>query len=55
MQKQKNYLLFKQTFSEHHEKKLKEEIIESNMNLDCEDGLVTDILTRIAKRIRESI
>ena len=46
---------FVDAFNEHHEKKLKEEIIENNMNLDFEDGLVTDILTKIAKRIRESI
>ena len=52
---EKLLVLFKQTFNEHHEKKLKEEIIENNMNLDCEDGLVTDILIKIAKRIRESI
>ena len=52
---EKYVLLFEKTFNEHHEKKLKEENTENNTNLDCEDGLVTEILTKIAKRIRECI
>ena len=48
-------LLFEKTFNEHHEQKLNEENTENNTNLDCEDGVVTEILTNIAKRIRECI
>ena len=48
-------LLFERTFNRHHEKKLKEENNEHKTNLDCEDGVVTGILTKIAKRIREGI
>ena len=36
-------------------KKLKEENTENNTNLDCEDRIVTDILTKIAKKISECI
>ena len=44
-------LLFEKTFNEYHKKNLKEE------NLDCEDGIVTDFLTKVAKKkkIREHI
>ena len=52
---EKFLLLFEKIFNEHHEKKLKEENTENNTDLDCEDGLVTDFLTKIAKRIRECI
>ena len=53
-QKKSTYYL-KKTFNEHHERKLNEENTENNTNLDCEDGVVTEILTNIAKRIRECI
>ena len=39
-------LLFEKTFNEYYEKNLKQE------NLDCEDSVVTDFLTKVAK-IRE--
>ena len=52
---EKFLLLFKKMFNEHHEKKLKEENTENNTNLDCEDRIVTDILTKIAKKISEYI
>ena len=52
---EKFHLLFKKTFNENHEKKLKEENTENNTNLDCENGLLTDIHTKIAKRIRKCI
>ena len=56
MLKQKNSSYYlKQTFSEHHENILKEENIEKNGNLDCEDGKVSDVLTKIAKKFRETI
>ena len=42
-------LLFEKTFNKYHEKNLKEE------NLDCEKGIVTDFLTKVAKKIREHI
>ena len=42
-------LLFEKTFNEYHEKKLKEE------NLDCEHGIITDFLTKVAKKIRQYI
>ena len=41
-------LLFEKTFNEYYEKNLKQE------NLDCEDSVVTDFLTKVAK-IREYI
>ena len=44
---EKFLLLFDKTFSEHYEKKLN---IENDANLDCEDGVVDDILTKIAKK-----
>ena len=43
-------LLFDKTFSEHHEKKLNNE---NDTNLDCEYGVVDDILTKIAKKKSE--
>ena len=46
---EKFLLLFDKTFSEHHQKKL------NDANLDCEDGIVDDILTKITKQIRENI
>ena len=52
---EKFLLLFKKMFNEHHEKKLKEENTENNTNLDCEDRIVTDILTKIAKKISKYI
>ena len=53
---EKFLLLFEKTFSEHHENILKEENIEKkNDNLGCEDGIVGNILTKIAKKIRETI
>ena len=52
---EKFLLFFKKMFNEHHEKKLKEENTENNTNLDCEDRIVTDILTKIAKKISEYI
>ena len=45
----------KKTFNEHHDKKLREQNTECNTNLDCEDRVITDILTEIAIRIRECI
>ena len=42
-------LLFEKPFNEYHEKNLKEK------NLDCEYGVVTEFLTKIAKKIREHI
>ena len=54
-QAEKYVLLFEKTFNEHHEKKLKEENTENNTNLDYEDGLVNDVLTKITKRIGERI
>ena len=47
---EKFLLLFEKAFNENHEKKLKEENTENNTNLDCEDEVATDILTRITKR-----
>ena len=44
---EKFLLLFDKTFSEHYEKKLNNE---NDANLDCEDGVVDDILTKIAKK-----
>ena len=41
-------LLFEKTFNEYHKKNLKEE------NLDCEDGIVTDFLTKVAKKKSEN-
>ena len=38
-------LLFEKTFNEYYEKNLKQE------NLDCEDSVVTDFLTKVAKKI----
>ena len=56
MPKQKNSSYYlKKTFNEHHDKKLREQNTESNTNLDCEDRVITDILTEIAIRIRECI
>ena len=56
MPKQKNSSYYlKTTFNEHHDKKLREQNTESTTNLDCEDGVITDILTEIAIRIREYI
>ena len=52
---EKFLLLFEKTFNEHHEKKLKEENTENKTNLDCEDGVVTRILTKITKGIRKCI
>ena len=53
---EKFLLLFEKTFSEHHENILKEEKNgEKNDNLECEDGIVGNILTKIAKKIRETI
>ena len=49
---EKFLVLFQKIFSEHHENILTEENIE---NLDCKDEIVGDILTKIAKRIRETI
>ena len=46
---EKLLLYFEKAFNEYHEKKLKEE------NLDCEHGIVTDFLTKVAKKIREHI
>ena len=37
-------LLFDKAFHEYHEKILKEE------NIDCEDGVVTDFRTKVAKK-----
>ena len=37
-------LLFEKTFHEYHEKSLKEE------NIDCEDSVVIDFLTKVAKK-----
>ena len=48
---EKVLLLFDKTFSEHHEKKLNNE---NNANLDCENGVVSNILTKIAKKIRKN-
>ena len=42
-------------FSEHHENILKEENIKKYGNLDYEDGIVDNILTKIAKKFRETI
>ena len=42
-------LLFKKAFHEYHGKSLKEE------NIDCEDSVVTDFLTKVAKTIRGHI
>ena len=42
-------LFFEKTFNEVHEKNLKEE------SLDCENGVVTDFLTMVAKKMREQI
>ena len=42
-------LLFEKPFNEYHEENLKEK------NLDCEYGVVTEFLTKIAKKIREHI
>ena len=44
---EKFLLLFDKTFSEHYEKKLNNE---NDANLDCEDGVADDILTKIAKK-----
>ena len=44
---EKSILLFEKTFNEHNEKKVKRR---NNTNLDCEDGVVTDTLTKIAVR-----
>ena len=49
---EKFLLLFDRTFSEHHEKKFNNE---NNANLDCEDELVSNILTKNAKKNRERI
>ena len=44
-QKQKGFCYcLKKTFNEYHEKDLKEG------NFDCEDGFVTDFLTKVAKK-----
>ena len=51
---EKFLLLFEKTFFEHLEKTLKEENIEKK-SLDSEDGIVSDILTKIAKEIRGTI
>lgn len=45
----------KKTFKEYHEKKLEEENTENNTNFDCEYRVVTNILTKITKKIRECI
>ena len=41
---EKFLLLFEKISCEHHEKKL------NDANVDCEDGIVEDILTKIAKK-----
>ena len=41
-------LLFEKIFNECREKKLKEE------NLDCEDGIVTDFLIKVAKKSEDT-
>ena len=41
-------LLFEKIFNECREKNLKEE------NLDCEDGIVTDFLTKVAKKSEDT-
>ena len=49
-QKQKGFCYcLKKTFNEYHKKNLKKG------NFDCEDGFVTDFLTKVAKKIREHI
>ena len=45
-----SFYYWKKTFNEHDENKLKEEYIENNTNLDCENGVVTGILTKTAKK-----
>lgn len=45
----------KKTFKEYHEKKLEEGNTENNTNFDCEYGVVSNILTKITKKIRECI
>lgn len=50
---EKFLILFEKTFSGHYENTLKEENTEKNVNLDSEKGIVSDILTKIAKNIRE--
>ena len=52
---EKFLILFEKTFSGHHENTLKEENTEKNFNLDSEKGIVSDILTKITKNIRETI
>ena len=42
-------LLFEKTFNEYCEKNLKQK------SLDCEEGVVTDALTKVARKIREHI
>ena len=41
-------LLFEKAFHEYHEKSLKEE------NIDCEDRVVTDFLTKVAKKSKNT-
>ena len=45
----------KKRFSEHYENILKEENIEKNDNLASENVIVSNILTKISKRIRDAI
>ena len=48
---EKLLLLFDKAFSEHHEKELNNE---NDANLDCEDGVVDDALTKTAKKSEKS-
>ena len=47
---EKFLLLFDRIFSEYHEKKLNSKNNENNANLDCEEGVISNILTKIAKK-----
>ena len=45
-----SFYYLKKTYNEHDEKKFKEEYIENNTNLDCENGVVNGILTKTAEK-----
>ena len=47
---EKFLILFEKTFSGHHENTWKEENTEKNVHLDSQKRIVSDILTKIAKK-----